>query len=517
MRRMDFPRNATLLPFLCAALAAIFLTANILPDAPKPTRLWRGYYTLLVRTGSEAEGKVLPLLSRLAAGRAVVSRSTSPVSVSDFEGSVHYAVSELESRLDHLDPRFDPYLQGISGYFESGDSDAKWQIVYIPSYRNVCSLYLGLIFSLGLPGSWRLVELDPSRALLIVLGLIAFAFLLTKSLEKKIRGIAFIPCLNAVIWMPVALAGGVPVLCLSSLLSFFWFRLLRACASFARETLPGSARDRLKNPAYRKITDGLFVYLMACFLLPVLLSLILDASPYLAFGIAAASLGSLLLLTVPFPFYALRKAAKRGRAPFEPVPIIHRERRRLVAPRWLVISAAAPAAAVAILGLLHATPVPVPQRAYVPRDVSWESLLRSGMSEGRLPDLRDAVTHEAYQETLVFGRGYTAPRRDERVKISEYIWSSSNRTLVARERTVKVFDDAWLNGLFRAAAPGSLEGMLLRQQSPFGIGVEGPGSLLLRELPFALACLLAIAASCLAPITLSPLISGILWRFNRRA
>jgi hypothetical protein len=133
---------------------------------------------------------------------------------------------------------------------------------------------------------------------------------------------------------------------------------------------------------------------------------------------------------------------------------------------------------------------------------------------GQLPGLADAAAHAAYQEGLAFGRGYGLPARGERVVLSEYLWSPKARAVVPRQRTVKVYDDAWLEGLFARAEQGSVERLLEAQLRPVVSVTAGPARRLLRELPFALLCLGAFAAGLLAELGLGPLISGALWRLN---
>jgi hypothetical protein len=522
MKPALLPRNASLLPFLLASTAALFIVANLIPAAPKPTRLWRGYYTLLVREGSEAERRLIPLLPSLSAGRAAVSAFTSPVGYTDFEGVREVTVSELVSALDPFDPRFDPYMQGLPGYFTAGSGG--WGIFYVPSYRNAFFLSLRLLASLGSPLQWGLVELPPVSALVAAVFLAVLSLLLARSLDAKIRDASFLVHLNALLWAPFVLTGDPSAACMVCVESILWLRLLQATVSSARGLPP---RGRQGSPVHGAIAGELFVYLLCSALLGVLAALVLDASPERAFTTAAAVLSSLVLAWCPFPLYAQgrqtsraapgggRKAAKKPgrRAALEPAG---------AAAKTQALSGSLAAAGtgftlvVMVLALIGPGPLPTPRQALVPGAVTWESV-GAAVPKGSLPDFRDAVAHEAFQQGLVFGRTYAVPSRDERVKVPEYIWSESGRSLVEAERTVRVFDDAWLDGTVSHAATGSVERMLLRQQSPFGVALTERWRLMMRVLPFCLSCLLLFSALCVLPRAQGPLISGGQWRINRRA
>jgi hypothetical protein len=174
---------------------------------------------------------------------------------------------------------------------------------------------------------------------------------------------------------------------------------------------------------------------------------------------------------------------------------------------------------VAVLGILRSVPVPTPLPVFGTRDFSWESLTRLDRQKRaqRLPDVSGLVAHEAFQETLAFGRPWGLPRRDERVYVREFAVNPVAGTIVPETRMVKVFDSTWLSAVLRRAAPGSIEGLLVTQRKAVAVAYRGQVRNLLRELPIALLVVLVFSASPGWVRRAAPLMKSVLLRSNGAA
>jgi hypothetical protein len=97
--------------------------------------------------------------------------------------------------------------------------------------------------------------------------------------------------------------------------------------------------------------------------------------------------------------------------------------------------------------------------------LSWSSLDElAGYSSGDgIPNLADFLTHQAYQESLIFARPYTFPQPGERLLISEYRIDRSNSRIYKTFRVVKQFKESWLYATLEASPPGSVARLLADQ------------------------------------------------------
>jgi len=144
---------------------------------------------------------------------------------------------------------------------------------------------------------------------------------------------------------------------------------------------------------------------------------------------------------------------------------------------------------------------------------------------GRLPDASDLVTHEAFQETLGFGRPWGMPRPDERVYVRGYLIGPGNSAIVAVQRRVKVFDAEWLRASIFDAPAGSLQSLLRAQRRPMAVGLRSGARSLYQEAPVALLVMCVMAALLArdrAPArpprqVPAPLMKGAVVRFNGAA
>lgn len=497
---------------LLVLLVGLLLAALWLPFAPfslpRSTRLWRGYQTLLVRVGSSAEHALPAALRRLGAG--VVSEQTTTVDFYDFSGQSRTRLADLSRRLDPEDPRHDPYMDRIKGYFNVTSSRADWRVAYIPARSGPLAVFLTLRPFLGpsWAGGWRLAELDPVERLIACAAVLAFAVILSASTTKRRRGTMLLGVLGAALWVPAVVNGpsGVLALCLIVLtawlpLAYEWLLVVRG-----------------ETPGVRQTARGVVAFLgTAAGGVTVFLALAGFSVSALTLCISPVA-GSLLLLgALPLSRASVEAwRVRRARVAIPHVPTGADPQRG----RFLAIIVGL--SALALSGLLPlarggACPVPVPLIGV--KDFSWHSLQRlqaRGLGD-RLPDISDYVAHEAYQQGLGYGRKWAFPLEDERVYEREYLLDQSSGVIQARLRTVKVFDSPWLAAAVSRPAPGSVEALLAAQGRPVAAAVQGPAGPLSRSLPFTIIVFCVLFALLGRDLGLGPLIRDNLWRLNSEA
>ena len=251
----------SVLPVLAVAL--LVLVVLWIPFAPfvtpKPSRLWRGYYTLLVRVGGPADTLMPGALERLGPG--IVSERTATVDFYDFSSSVRSAYAGLRERLDPLDPRRDPYIDRMAGYFTVTSGEAEQHALYVPARFMSLRLYFSLWSMLGPPArsAWRLVDFDPVEKLISLVALIAFAALMSRGTQRRSR---WPPALASVslLWVPAILASGPSLLALSFCLLAFCLPLLRMRLAFAGKSWTDLGRSR--GPLLRYLGIGVISLLV---------------------------------------------------------------------------------------------------------------------------------------------------------------------------------------------------------------------------------------------------------------
>jgi hypothetical protein len=463
---------------LAAALAAAWLS-SFPGSAGRTTRVWRGYETLLLGPKAVRSGGLARVARGMGAG--AVSETTATVTFWNFTGVDSATVAEIDDRIDPRDPRHDRVMDELLGFFRApADRGGEWTVVYIPSRRAPVFDYLRVAALLGpRAGPWRLVEFDPAEVLAALAGLLGFAFLLTGTAGRR-DGLTrlSVMAVGAALWIPFVLGGGIARLALSLLMLYTWYR-----AADVLILLRGWD-ERLLREARGPLT----VFLAAAGAGLVLLVPAGGFSAGALVGFAGPVCGSLLLLAALALYWGkARRPRRSSKKKFDPVPIV-----TPAAPagpgQGAVLLALVALTVVALIPLVRTVPVPTPVVVLGVPDFSWRSLqtlARSGRAP-RLPDVSDLVAHQAFQETIAFGRPWGLPRPDERVYVREFLIDPASGRFVAVDRRVKVFDSAWLAACLRRAAPGSIEELLAAQERAVAVGLRGSARPLARELPSAI-------------------------------
>lgn len=508
MKRASLLWNPAFLPTLaCAYLAFIWLF--FMPIAPKSDSLWKGYYTLLIREGSGAERLFETFQSDLSRGRPVVSRYTAPVFFNGFHSPEKTTVSDIGEKLDPADPRFDPFLRTIMGYFSTQDAPEAWQIVFVPASGGAAALYARIVRFLGLPGAgaWRMADFDFVKTAATLACAACIAVFFSLQLRKKRKRLRVAVCFFVAAWIPPLVRGGAGVACVFFAFSLAWFPLFTECAEYAERA---SSRDSLwRNAAARGIAEKLFRFVLVAFLFPAAYRIVLGPSPFAILVFSGETAVSLILLGVPFHLSRLGKRIRSGKA-FE-----RSKGDRPVLQAVVFMLAFVCTFAAASLQVSRYSGLPAPRRVPGFTGIGWEWLHAEGdeVRVGHLPNFAQAVAHAAFIEGFDYGRGYSMPLQDERVLVREFTADPASSVIRDRFTTIAQFDSAWLQGLMERAPSGSIERMLLDQGGPAVVQASG-SSRFVRDAVFSLACILVMAQGLLGVVRHGPLISGDFWRFN---
>jgi len=520
-KRLGEPRlRRAVLPVLEIILGLLILWVPFAPFAsPKPSRLWHGYYTVLVRSGSRADSVLGLAVQRLGPG--VISEYTATVDFYDFASTGRSSYAHLAKRLDPLDPRRDPFIDGMAGYFSVTDGSGELYVLYVPARSSPFALFRKLWRLLGPSGNgaWRIVDFDPLEKILSMAAVVGFCAFVTLGGPKRRRGWAVLVAAS-LLWLPSVLEGGLSSLSFS-LLS------LGICLPLLRARL---AAPRKGSTAPRGIRSLFFLYIAAG-VVALAVSFFIGGSSFPGLIQLLAPWTSSLLLVALVPFLSRAVEKRRKVAVFTAVPVIRsamdstqgRQRALTLALFSLVI--------VTLVPFVRGAAFPAPSPLRGQRGLSWGAVieLRQGAKKNRLPDFSDFVAHEAYQQTLGFGMKWRQPVPDQHIYGREYLVDPVTGVIHATLRTVKVLDSMWLASLTMHPAPSGLESLLVAQGGPAVVSIRGPARLLAGELPFtSLAFLSILCLLCWdlqggarrAPrvwVRFSHLIRGNLWRLNEAA
>lgn len=457
-----------------AAFTVACALPAFLPAGWIAARTWKGYFTVLLGPSPQL-ARLIPELSRRPAVLGVASRYTSRVEVNTFSGYESIPVDRLSTRLDPADPRLDPYLKSAGNYFSSPGRSSLQELAYVRTERRPWTL--ALILKRLLAGSgvrFRILEFDPLSSLIRAAIVAAAVFLLIRRMPRAAPlGLLW---LGALPWLWRAGAGDTR----DMFAFFFLYPLWLKGVMLAMNASGRKPRSRRRRRKVRPDLDWARIGPPAA-LTGAGVAALLAAAPgirHLAGSVLAVAADLCLLALLP-------PTAPSGRprdthALFQAVPILSsragRTSWRYTPTAWAlpVLLMALPLASVPILRLAklprdQAVPCLLPSAAGS-APFSWTSLSRLPLNRGAdgLPHLADYVAHRAFQESLIFGRPYGFPRRDERLYLSIPQPADGGQRIMVSPRVVKRFSDSWLNLTLAAVPPGSLQRLLLDQ------GVAGP-------------------------------------------
>lgn len=424
-------RVGVLLAFSIILSAASVLGVAIAPGWYRPTSSWSDYYTIVTPLPSGAADAALAR----AGIDGVISAASEEVAITDFAGLSWVRVVDLDERLDPRDPRRDPYVAGVSGYFTTFDDEQRYSILYAPREVGAAELSRAVETLLG-AGSvvidWR--PLPTIVSLLVFGGAVGLALGMihrggSVSTTDRVTAIA-----GVVPWVPFVVFGGVVAAAVAGAIYYVWVLVMI--------DILGAARARLNyGRRIDRATRIRAVWLLVATGASLAYAASVGATAILApLGIAAG--GSIGVAGVGL-FVVMERRRRQDHRLFLPVPIMGRRVSALGAPLLALAILVLPPLA-ARLGAR--APVPVPRPAAVGRvepTFAGLSELHAAELDHALPDLSDFVAHVAYQQGLPFGRTYGVPVAGEQVQLTRYeeVEDGSYREY---RQTIVTFDHDWL-------------------------------------------------------------------------
>lgn len=442
-----------------AVLGAVYLVSVYhlidLPELSGEGRLWDGYYTLVVPHRYD-EGSILARLDG-AGFAAVVSESRTAVRVAVFSHLERVTVPELANRLEPEDPRYDPYMLRVPGFFEAEGIQDRYRLYYLPAERGPVPTVLRLrrAFSDQVDG-WFLADFAGTHRWVAPSGLFVISVVLVWL--SKGRRLAM-----AALCMPW-LAGSLSV-------GGTW-------VAYAGAACVGSFLILGSEMQPKSLTG---VAGLGALLLPSILVLQMGAVPGPS---AVAGLGSTLCVLIASRMWGRRRRAGKDHPLFSPLRMLPRSwaheatplRRVLpLLPGLLLLGGA-----LAFLPVIQDIRVPAPLSAS-DTDTRRETGAHAGVSSppgtlmdlwrtsrgDELPNLSDYLAHVAYQEGFAYGAEFTFPDAEAPLTLIE-IREEAGR-LIEGSRIAAVYDEDWVRETFGSVPEGSIERLLLQQ--PISTGV----------------------------------------------
>jgi hypothetical protein len=379
-----------------------------------------GYLTVVTELDHEDAARVL----REAGAASVITPQTTDVYLSGFYQTELVTLADALARLDPLDPRRDPYIEGLERFFFAGDR----RLLYADLEMSPAAANRMVRSVLG-PGS-SVAEYTPYDSLLAAAFLLLLAGLLWRSSRDWFQEIV----LPVLAWLPPVLFGGValvPPAALGLLMAVF---------------VPGASASRRFERLFVLVLGAAGLVYTAIF-----------AGALAVAGVAIAFAGEFAVLRVPRPDPAF--TADPDHKPFLPVTLVDHAENRLSRARLLTF-------AVLVLVLPPIGNLLVPgssaDHPVVHRigDLTPASLMAlwSTTEPRELPDLADYLAHRAFQEGFPYGREYGFPVPGETVDLVHFT-ERPDGSYESSPEVVVSFDDAWFDQSI-ASAPAGIPALL---------------------------------------------------------
>lgn len=435
--------------FLLAAaslciLGALFLTVAGFDSARGFSRTWRNYYTVLV---SDAIPPSV-VQQRLDAARiAAISSDTNRIEYNDFSGMVSLPLSKISTRLDGLDPRYDPYMKELPRYFHQG----RWNIYYLSLELPPPFSYLQIAYVLrGM--DWRAADFNWRAAVLCLIVLtLTVVSVLRRAHRPRIATLALVA--GSLPWIVAALNGNFVGTMAAALVYFGWAAILELALPLLRYRLAYGVSDRGRLKPIGGIASALVLAV----------GVLVSMQPGTRFWVLESA-GALLCISAGVAILELWKHLRRQHRLFFPIRIqdgVRRQRqvgRRVLAVAWpLLILAVFP---VLIYKEWHGD-VEIPAPVVYPglAGNSWTNMQRIWGVPSELPSLADYIAHRAYQRGVPYGMPYVLPQPGQRVV--EQVFRHDGIRIASMPVVVQKYDEAWYRD---ALAHGNGIVKLLEQQ-----------------------------------------------------
>ena len=453
---------ALTLTFTVSLSVFVFLRAI---DGPVRS-LWRGYYTVLVSDLVDPAEVVRTLRSERIG--PVLSSVSATVEIQAYDGMATVQVSELDGRLDPLDPRYDPYLRAVSSLFHTGRAGAGYGIYYVPARTGIFAMHGSLRRALsGVPGHWFMVEWQRGASILLL-----FPFVLALGyLVFVMRSSAPAVLLATPAWAMVALNGGAAGL------------LIATGSLFSFALLVSVGRDRRKYARFYHLNGdaAAILYRSVVFFASWIIlggALFVTQRPSQMLVFVGAVTVTVMAGGAAFLQLHLRLSQAQHRL-FMPLALSPRragvDEERAGRVSLVFTGIAIVALLVGSLGGLRGMP-PIPQPGEsIGSEPSFENLETLWNRSPALPTLADYVAHRAFHEGLMYGRSYGLPAKDEIVSLPTYERDGDN--LERSERVILVYDESWLNAKLRETGQRDVAALFVTHGGVVGVEMQQTPSL----------------------------------------
>ena len=151
-------RFVVLLITLFTVVGVSYNLSVILGGTDFHTQTWPGYYIIKIQekefSGGEASRNTEKIISRLLSANIgpIISSYTSTVAITNFNDYETILIKDLGSRLDQLDPRYDPFLKRINEWFVEEQNE----IIFVYSNMHLINFAFKTAVTLnGLDTTWN--------------------------------------------------------------------------------------------------------------------------------------------------------------------------------------------------------------------------------------------------------------------------------------------------------------------------------------------------------------------------
>jgi len=465
---------------LPAVTALNFLIA---PD-PMVAEEWKGYVPLLIPEDFTLSDKSTEDFFRSLGWKDIITIESQQVKIFNYgDGERSIAYGDVETYLDPLDPRYDPYLKGLGNYF-SGSIDGKpARVIYLGHDGNADAALKRTVGDLEERQiDYFIPRLGTGGTLYYRLLLLINIGVFMVMMPRRGRLLFAAGAVGAAFAAAGSASFQFPLFALLTTQIAGWF----LCAAWA-----GAAFTRHFNIGYshlkRDIRMRLAVYGLFSFAgLMIAVSSGLYQSPII---LLVLTLNTALLNAIILYLYFLitqRRVKRQQHTLFFPVPM------KLAGgtvirfmPRWALILLTAVVLPLGVNWLTvdqSAREVLYPQPLTVDTGggLDWESLKRfseerrqsvqptsletAQIPGGYLPDITDYITHRAFQEGFLYGREYRFPDEGERIVLKVY--KRQGLKIFGKDRVFKMFTEEWYEDIISDASKSGVSRLLCAQGGP---------------------------------------------------
>ncbi|MBI9103457.1 MAG: hypothetical protein JEY99_13650 [Spirochaetales bacterium] len=445
-----------------------YRTGEIAPNF----QIWKGYYTLLIRTDATFDAENILKQE----GFEVVSLSNQMVDFFDYCGMRSIPLMDIEEHLDKLDPRIDPFMKKLPGFFSTRYMDADWDIIYLSSDQSVNQITgdLESIFPVNTSSEWILAD-EKTKSnpwIPILFGL--FFLVMAVFMGKSVWRILFF----ALPWIGIFQGGNLALFIAGGFLAVSLF--------FIRNRGLKIWKEHLEYPITRYLIKEKLRFPLILFLGTLIITLIWigrmglgnRAFLYLISGALGQISAELMEL-----FYEYLKVKRRDHKLFVPIFILKKPGRKVSGGELLAPILPAMVLAAALILPLDVeeitAPVPAPVflsngEEFVGYDADGLKRLENSREESQYPDLADYIAHEAFQEVFFFGGSYGFPNTGDRIEQEVILVEKGEvqKDLVV----IKEFTDQWYIDILSLEKKEGVVAILLNQEAPCRIETAGMGT-----------------------------------------